>query len=347
MINKIHTVYLKATETCNLNCAHCFTSGANGAKVYWDVQKTKDWITQLVEQSDQRYRINFILHGGEAMLAPLEQLIEVRDHVNSFGERTSVGIATNLTYVLTPERRDFLNSLNGMATSWDPSIRFSNDKQLMLWKKNLQTLIDDGMPIRLNVSLSKKVMDIPQELILSWAKLLGVDELCFEPIVASGNAVGSDIMPTNRQRDAWTLRLHEVVQEYDARQWFNIPNLEEIYAKFEKGDARSGTFCRNCEQSIFTVNATGTVGGCPNTASQEYYASIDEPVEQLLTSDARAERIVKEQSRKDWCYDCEVYRYCGSGCHQLAWDETGCPSPKMLMKKLAGSDKKIIPIVKV
>ena len=32
-------VYVKTTETCNLNCDHCFTSGTRGAKIYFNPDK--------------------------------------------------------------------------------------------------------------------------------------------------------------------------------------------------------------------------------------------------------------------------------------------------------------------
>ena len=45
----------KTTETCNLNCKHCFTSGINGPKVYWNTNKIinidndKTWYDTNVE----------------------------------------------------------------------------------------------------------------------------------------------------------------------------------------------------------------------------------------------------------------------------------------------------------
>ena len=32
-------IYLKTTETCQLDCSHCFTSGSLGRKIYFDVDK--------------------------------------------------------------------------------------------------------------------------------------------------------------------------------------------------------------------------------------------------------------------------------------------------------------------
>ena len=40
-------IYLKTTETCQLDCSHCFTSGSLGRKIYFDVDKTIDWFRRL------------------------------------------------------------------------------------------------------------------------------------------------------------------------------------------------------------------------------------------------------------------------------------------------------------
>ena len=54
-------VYVKTTETCNLNCSHCFTSGINGRKIYFDAKKTANWCNQLDTQDNH---IHFEYHGG-------------------------------------------------------------------------------------------------------------------------------------------------------------------------------------------------------------------------------------------------------------------------------------------
>ena len=35
--------YIKTTETCNLNCDHCFTNGKNGRKIYFHPESIADW----------------------------------------------------------------------------------------------------------------------------------------------------------------------------------------------------------------------------------------------------------------------------------------------------------------
>ena len=44
--------------------------------------------------------------------------------------------------------------------------------------------------------------------------------------------------------------------------------------------------------------------------------------------------IACEAARDPRCYECDVFDICGSGCHQLEWDETHCPSPKELFRLL-------------
>ena len=65
------SVYVKTTETCNLNCYHCFTSGTNGAKIYFDPVRTANWVNQL-----DRDTIFYEFHGGEPMLASVESMMK-------------------------------------------------------------------------------------------------------------------------------------------------------------------------------------------------------------------------------------------------------------------------------
>ena len=62
-------MYLKTTETCQLNCKHCFTSGSNGAKIYWNTDKIVDWIHRFRKDKPSKAdSIHFEFHGGEPFL---------------------------------------------------------------------------------------------------------------------------------------------------------------------------------------------------------------------------------------------------------------------------------------
>ncbi len=327
-------VYVKTTETCNLNCAHCFTSGINGRKIYFDADKTAKWCNELDDGSN---RIHFEYHGGEPLLAPMKDLWHfynvTKDH---WGDKCTHGITTNLTYKLTDERIEFLKILDSgsIGTSWDPNIRFANEKQRKLWEDNVKLLVAEGCYIQCFISVSKDVVAMDPLEIADYMYSLGIGTISYERLTHDGNAtINTEIFPHNSELDAFWMKMHETTKDHPIENNF----LNSVYDKFSKGQFFNGTFCRDCEQKIHTINADGTVAGCPNTAPTQWYGDISMPAKTVRESPKRMEIISCETHDRDpRCYDCPVFIYCHSDCHQLQWMEDVCPAPKTLMLKLAG-----------
>ena len=197
-------VYVKTTETCNLNCAHCFTSGINGRKIYFDADKTAKWCNELDDGSNH---IHFEYHGGEPLLAPMKDLWHfynvTKDH---WGDKCTHGITTNLTYKLTDERVEFLKVLDSgsIGTSWDPNIRFANEKQRQLWEDNVKRLVSEGCNIQCFISVSKDVVAMEPLEIADYMHSLGVGSINYERLTHDGNAtINTDIFPHNSELDAF------------------------------------------------------------------------------------------------------------------------------------------------
>jgi radical SAM protein with 4Fe4S-binding SPASM domain len=126
--------------------------------------------------------------------------------------------------------------------------------------------------------------------------------------------------------------MHETTQDHPVINGF----LNTVYDKFDHGEFFSGTFCRDCEQKLHTINADGTVAGCPNAAPTDWYGTIDTPALEVRQSPKRMEIISCELHDRDpRCYKCPVFMYCHSDCHQLEWMDDVCPAPKQLMMTLA------------
>jgi radical SAM protein with 4Fe4S-binding SPASM domain len=332
-------IYLKTTETCNLNCLHCFTSGSRGAKIYWDHVKVADWLHRLSKELPKENHVHLEFHGGEPFLADLSSLQYVYDNCKNLWTNQSWGITTNLTFKLTQDQIDFImGPLGGrVGTSWDPDIRFSSPKQYDLWRKNVETLVNLGVIIKLFVSVTNGTIAMEPIDLLEWVRDLGVKELALERLTMNGSAKSNlHIFPTNLEQDEWFLKMHEQSQQAAARNWFDNEFLETIYSKFESGLTSSGTFCRDCEEKLFTINADGSISGCPNSAPEQSFGHINDDVQQLLYSPKRIENIACERSRDPRCYECSVFQYCGGDCHQLEWQDDICGAPKSLMRKLAG-----------
>lgn len=349
------TVYIKTTEACQLNCKHCFTGGNQNARTFLDVDRTIDWIKRFNNGLHPQDEVHFELHGGEPFLAPIHMLYRITEAIRQYGpKRQSIGATTNLTYKLTPELLWFIQTeLDSIGTSWDKGIRFENPKQEELWASNLKKLVSVKKDVVLNVSVSRAVVEMDQEELVKFLRDTGCYKVQFDRITQNGNANNHlDLFPSNAEINQWYLRMHEATEKLNAREWFYNSALEDVYVKFEKGNSCSGTFCRDCEETILTLNADGTIGGCPNSAPEEYFGNIDMLMHQLHTAPKRIDLMTKEKVRNDHCFTCPVFSYCGSDCHRLEWEGDVCASPRQLMLKLAGlpyeevkiPSKKFIPI---
>lgn len=332
-------VYLKTTDTCNLHCDHCFTNGRNGRKGWFDVPATIDFFERLKEYNPNYDNANISFHGGEPLLAPPNMMFEVWNGVKDLWPNLWWSIQTNLTFPLLDKKVDVLDQIceKSWGTSWDKGIRWPDINKEMLWKRNVKTLADAGHDITVMVCLSGNVINEiePIDIINELAEL-GVNHVNFERITPNGNAVQhieDGIMPTNVALDAWLLKMWEQCVEHKTWEYIDNMFFDSILTSLVH-HAHSGCRCRECEQKILTINANGTIGGCPNSAVENTFGTIHDDISTLMNSPGRMCNIQSEVIRHPACYACPVYDICNGDCHQLAWQGMTCAAPRSLMIKL-------------
>ena len=76
MIKNDTMIYVKTTETCNLNCYHCFTNGINGAKIYFNPDAVAKWCNELKELHPTM-TTHFEYHGGEPYLENVYNIMKI------------------------------------------------------------------------------------------------------------------------------------------------------------------------------------------------------------------------------------------------------------------------------
>ena len=328
------TIYIKTTETCNLDCDHCFTSGSQGRKVFWNPGWVMSWVKQLDEREPRDVPFHFEFHGGEPFLCKIEDLMRVSYFLRDLKRPVTLGMTSNLVMNLGYNRMHFINEcLDSISTSWDSGMRFQNDKQRKLWEYNVKTL-SDGKLGYVNTSVNRALIEADIETVFKKAYLNhGVKHVRFERITVSGNAlINRDIIPTNQEVDDWLVKVYKLHQE---KQWdITVSNFTEMENKLFERRTNVGTYVRNCEQSLYTLNADGSISGCPNDAPELLYGDVSQSLEVLEVSPKRVFQILKEQTLNPSCYECDLFDVCGGGCYKLPWDETGCPTPKNLLKTI-------------
>lgn len=339
--------YLKTTDTCNLHCDHCFTNGHNGKKGWFDVPRTIDFFKRLHQYTPIVSSGTISFHGGEPMLAPPELIFELYDGVKGLWDNLGWTIQTNLTYPITHKKIEIFEVICGKSwgTSWDLNIRWPNPKQEQLWRDNVKTLSAQGHDITVMVCLSGDVIRTLQPIdIINDMVGLGIKHINFERVTPNGNALkfmDVGILPSNVELDKWLLLMWEQMLEH--KTWEYVDNM--FFDSILTGmiyNTHDGYRCRDCEQKILTINADGTIGGCPNSATDNTFGTINDDIESLMTSEGRMCNIASELIRHPKCSICPVFDICNGDCHQLSFQGNVCASPKSTMIQI--KNKSDIPL---
>lgn len=329
--------YLKTTDTCQLNCRHCFTNGSNGKKGFFDVEKTIDFFHRLHDYNPNYDYGNISFHGGEPMLAPVPMMREVWDGCKDLWSNLWWSVQTNLTYPLTDEKREFFKDVctSGFGTSWDKNIRWPEQEQISLWERNVRTITgEDKHDLTVMVCITADVVKMEPIEIIDYIAGLGVKHINFERLTPNGNAL---MFPTmfarNADMDKWFLKMWEQTVKHKAYEYIDNMFFDSVLTSFVY-NTHAGCRCRQCEQKILTINADGRIGGCPNSAVENTFGTIDDDIHTLLNSEGRMCNIQAEAIRPPGCWTCDVFDICNGDCHQLAWEGPVCPAPKSLMQEL-------------
>lgn len=332
-------IYLKTTDTCQLNCDHCFTNGRNGKKGFFDPERTVSFLRRLKEYRPNLRTGNISFHGGEPMLCPTDKMFETWNGAKDLWPTVWWSVQTNLTYKMKSDMRDVFEKIcqKTIGTSWDYNIRWPKKQTEQIWRDNVKELIKDGHNITVMVSLSGDLVreKEPIEIIDDMAGL-GIQHINFERVTENGNAlqnVSNGILPTNQELDHWFLKMWDQCEQAQSYKYIDNMFFDSILSSFVF-QTYSGCRCRQCEQKVLTLNADGTIGGCPNSAVENTFGRIDDDIFSLMHSEGRICNIQKEAIRNPVCASCDVYDICNGDCHQLSWQDDVCAAPKSLMTHL-------------
>ena len=320
------TVYLKTTNKCNLTCHHCFVDHKKETSETL-FEKTISFVKQIPDKT-----IRMVLHGGEPMLTGIDRLTAFTKRLNNEKE-IDWGIQTNLAYPLTDAHIVFFKKTfnNLIGTSLDSTTRFSDPKIYTLWKENLGILRKNNIDISICFCLTKETIEAwtPNQL-LDFCIEKDIYQLQLERATGEGQYI-----PSPENLDSFLFDLFNLyIEKIDSlKDRLTIPLFDSLLQNFESKP--SYVFCRTCQQSIFTVNADETIGGCPNTADTEIWGNLSDGYQKIILSAMRKNSILKEKFHRDECLACEFFLECNGDCHQLK----SCFGLKKIMKKIKENRK--------
>lgn len=319
-------IYIKTTESCNLHCKHCYIGDNRLKTQMFDPNKTISWLkTYIKKWKIEESSLYFSFHGGEPFLANLDDMKKICD---SFPMAT-FDATSNLVMDISHGIKDFiLNNFKQkdigpfIKTSWDYKIRFAAEMQEDLWKKNVQDLLNAGVTVKVITCLTKPfIHDVSPQDYLDFMRGLGIKHAGFERLTYN-TTEDKTLIPDIDDVDEWLL---ECYQKNDFLQQSFFSDIAAACRHYFIGCRK-----RECMKNVLTINADGTIGGCPNSSINDWFFDIDGATNEKL----RNNLIVKEQLRNPECYTCDLFQECNGDCHQLTWINGKCYTPKRLFRKI-------------
>lgn len=319
-------IYIKTTEACNLKCKHCYIGDNRRFKQQFDADKTIGWLKNYIAQYGIKESSLYIsFHGGEPFLGDLREMQKVCDAFPTAQFDATSNLAMDIEhgikdFILKNFQQEGVGPF--VKTSWDYDIRFSNEAQEAIWMRNVKSLIEAGVAVKVITCLTKPFLEnvAPEEYLLLM-KSLGVKHTSFERLT-SNTTEDKSLIPPIEQVDEWLLKLYEI----------NDCLENSFFSDIATACKHNFIGCRKreCMSSVLTINANGTIGGCPNSSIKNWFFNLDG----YKNTERRKELIMNESVRNPGCYACELYQECNGDCHQLEWINGKCYVPKKLFQKI-------------
>lgn len=337
-------IYIKTTEKCQLQCKHCYIGDNRNQEGFFNEDNTISWLKSYIEHFNlDEKEILFSFHGGEPFLCELNKMQKV---IDAFPNAT-FDATSNLIFFLIDSRLYFIKNnfidkygtgKSFIKTSWDHKIRFNTKQERHLWEQNILILLDEEVDIRVIICLTSLLIDeVKPEELLKYLLKHNIKDINFERLTMNTTADKS-LVPKYDKQDEWLLEFYELSKDV-----LTVDMFEEL--KHACNHVFINCRKRRCMSEVITINANGTIGGCPNSAITKYYTTINNHASDI-NNNSKLNTLIKNENTFDiGCLMCDLYKICNGDCHQLSWQGDVCATPKKLLRRIRDDmerEKKII-----
>jgi len=278
-------IYVKTTNRCNLRCPHCYIKEYKGDTSLDVFEKASDYYKKFKDKA-------ILIHGGEPTLVGQETIQKI---VEMFKPYEYIAIQTNLHYNID-EWIDTFRLIGNVGTSLDEG----RDKNIL--RKNVLRLIEEGINVRFNLTLTDKYIDEMLNDDLKFIEETGA-QFRVEPYVpAIGKTVSLDYYKYLKVQEE--LMKHP---QYDIEH--TICGIQKV--------VQGGNCARD---GLRVIEPNGDVYICPNLAGYEQFKIgnvLDENFNDLATNKSYGMRVFYERERNmmnGGCSGCNYWSLCNSGC---------------------------------
>jgi uncharacterized protein len=316
---------IKISKFCNLRCTYCYEYAELGIKHRMSLAQCEAMFTHAAEFADTNKLeyLNFIWHGGEPLLVPIEFYEAIGELQRSiFGDRIPFlnVVQTNLT-VLTDRHLDLFRSRR-FFTDFGVSFDVYGDQRVDLkGRQSNQTVLENIVRL-MEAEISFGAIAVLARNTLPHARAI---YRFFDTLGIECRFLPFYVNASDDQIDAHALALHEITAAVDGifDEWlvserattvFPIQDhIEAAVAVME--EIKRPSFDKYADEIVFLVNTDGSTYGVADgyAADYRYGNAFLQPMEQILSSPGRVRAAEEADARFErYCGECPYVGFCPS-----------------------------------
>lgn len=319
-----HTIIVKVTNDCNLDCKYCFVEEAVPRNRIIPME-TLELLFDELEVHASQPTVHLTWHGGEPMLAGIEFYKEVIDLQKTYKKSFVNAIQTNGTLINEEYASFFRDNSFLVGVSLDGPEHINDlvrvDKvgrgTFKRVTQNLQILRESEVNFgvlstiaRHNVSHAKEVYDLFQNRGLSAS---------FSALYPSGHAVRNMKFLSVTPMEYADFLIEAMYLWMNSSQSTSLRSVELILKNMLSygQSSKTCTFCENCHESFLALGPTGDLFPCCLFQGLEdfRYGNIHQISLSKIPSSTVWKKL-KDRAKyiKTACSGCEIEEYCHGGC---------------------------------
>jgi radical SAM protein with 4Fe4S-binding SPASM domain len=318
------TAYLKPTNFCNVDCAHCYlplSVRANKERMSEETLHKVMIFLKEMKEKNKHDAIFLIWHGGEPLILPLDYFNMTSKIIDQYFKNDEIIEAVQTS--LSPYRREHSQVVkerwrSEIGSSIDFNSRLikgSVEEYQKLWMSKVDMAREDEILVIPGMVPSKK--DCYQtEHIYKWFE----DRQFWLWNIDRYSNVGGTLpdFSTNAEHSKFLRELFDLTIISIEKNGI-APYIKPIAAAIggilydQPGDRWGGT----CQSDFVVINPDGKLNNCPDKDSfEKSYGNLFDGYNSFAKSTDRKKwiRIQQAGHRIDECYNCENASWCKSGC---------------------------------
>jgi radical SAM domain protein len=313
-MSKIKTIntLIKTTHSCNMRCKYCFSDKYGYDDKILEIDKLKKYIDLLSEKYNY---INWIWHGGEPLITPLDYYQEIYDYCKKKHSKFLYSLQTNGTLLSENNIKFFKNNNTNIGLSFDG---LNNNKTRQNTNKILQGIDllhqQDVYPGAIMVVNQYNVKNLENE--YKYFKSLNLG-LKLNPMFNDGAAKKNNYS-LNSDEYIYNFTKFFQLWAYDRNCNINVSTCLELVDLVVNERSNVCTY-NSCLGKWLCFDVNGHIYPCDRLCIEEYdLGNIDNinNIDEAFENDNFLKLLKNSIKKRNECTkSCEYYKNCYAGCN--------------------------------